>query len=911
MEGCTPLNRKVLPPLTPIKEIGRLTKSFSAIRTWAIISNLLTSIFIILLLAAPCRGAEELRRVAILPFQVNSKANADRLQKEFYEAIADQLKTVKSVQLIERDRLAVLVEGRSGGEALAQAIGRETGAAFVITGTLTEFGDVISADVRILDVKKGLFLPPISAQGKGLESIGRIAAQLAVDIRIRMGAEERIARIEFRGNRRIEGSAINQVLKSATGNVFSEANLAQDIRAIYRMGYFSDVAAEVREVPEGKVIAFTVQERGIVTTIDINGSKAVSKEDIEAVLGTKVKQIINPEKIKADVEKIKDLYDSKGYYNAEVKEIIEKAGEKDARVIFSIVENERLYIIGITFAGNEAFTAKELAKVMKITEKGLFSFITDSGILKKEQLRQDVEKINAFYLNNGFIYAQVGEPEITHDRKGIYIKIPVTEGKQFQVGKVEITGDEIKVPRSELLEALQVNKKRYYDREAVMKDIDYIQQACSDEGFAYAEVVPRTIPHEQEQMVDVNYQINKGKQVYFNRINISGNTKTRDKVLRRLLTVVEGNLYNKTKLKQSYMALNRLRYFEEVDFQTAKGLDDTLTDVNIRVKEKPTGMFSIGAGYSALDNAILTAQVSQQNLFGRGQSLSLKANISGRATNYELSFIDPWLLDMPLWTKVDLWQTDRTFDTYDLSSQGGGLTLGYPLWEYVTGYAGYKVSQDKVNTVSDLASTYIKRQEGEAVTSALTLTLTRDTTDDNMFPTRGSKNSLATEIAGGALQGDASFNKFDLLSSWFYPLPLDLVFGVRGKAGVLLEREGKAAPVFERYYLGGINSLRGLRNIGPVDPLTGDVIGGLTMLNFNAELVFPLIKDAGMRGVVFYDTGNSWQSGYDLKDMRKTAGLGVRWYSPIGPLRLEWGYVLDSRKDEAVSRWEFTIGMVM
>ena len=911
MEGCTPLNRKVLPLLTPIDGIKRLTKLDTAGKAQVIIADLIMSFLIILLVASPCRGAVELKKVAILPFQVNSKANADRLQQEFYEALVGQLKTLKNAQLIEGDRLAVLVEGRSAGEALTQAVGRETGAAFVITGTLTELGDVISVDVRMLDVKKVVFLPLIYAQGKGLESIGRVAAQLAGDIGLRMGAEARVARIEFKGNRRIEGSAINQVLKSATGSVFLDANLAQDIRAIYKMGYFSDVSAEVRDLPEGKVIAFTVLERGIVTSIDVNGSKAVSKDDIEALLGTKVKQIVNPEKIKADVEKIKDLYDSKGYYNAEVRDIIEKAGEKDARVIFSIVENERLYIREITFADNEAFTDKELAKVMKTAEKGLFSFITDSGILKKEQLRQDAEKINAFYLNNGFIYAQVGEPEITHDGKGIYIKIPVTEGKQFQVGKVEITGDEIKVPRAELLEKLQVNKKRYYDREAVMKDIDDIQQACSDEGFAYAEVLPRTTPHDQEQTVDVNYQINKGKQVYFNRINISGNTKTRDKVLRRLLTVVEGDLYNKTKLKQSYMALNRLRYFEEVDFQTAKGLDDTLTDVNIRVKEKPTGMFSIGAGYSALDSAIFTAQVSQQNLFGRGQSLSLKANISGRATNYELSFIDPWLLDMPLWTKVDVWQTDRTFDTYDLSSQGGGLTLGYPLWEHVTGYAGYKLSQDKVNSVSDLASTYIKRQEGETVTSALTLTLTRDTTDDNMFPTKGSRNSLATEVAGGALQGDASFNKYDLSASWFYPLPLDLVVGVRGKAGLLQEREGKAAPVFERYYLGGINSLRGLRNIGPVDPLTGDVIGGLTMLNFNAELVFPLIKDAGMRGVVFYDTGNSWQSGYDLKDMRKTAGLGVRWYSPIGPLRLEWGYVLDPKKEEAVSRWEFTIGMFM
>ena len=875
-----------------------------------ILSLIFAFLFFSLLLSAPL-CAESVKKVALLPFQIHSKSQPRDLQNALYEALANRLRMMKNIQLIGRESLQGMLEGKSIDDSLAAIVGKESGAAFVITGSLTELGDVISVDVRILDVNKKVFLPLIFAQGKGVDGLDNLSARLIGDVLVRMGAEQRIARIEFKGNRRIESNAVNQIIKSATGSVFSDSNLAEDIKAIYKMGYFTDVAVQVTDIPEGKVITFLLQEKGMITSVKIKGNKALPTEDIEAALTVKARQTLNQEKIKADVPRIKDLYDNKGYYNAEITDAIEKEGEKDARVIFDIRENEKIYIRSITFSGNVAYTDKELRKMMTTQEKGFFSFFSDSGILKKDQLKQDIEKINENYLNNGFIYAQVGEPEISHDNKGIYVKIPITEGKQYQVGKVEIAGDELKVSRAELLAKLQINNKRYYAREAVLKDMDFIQQACNDEGYAYAEVTPRTNPQDKDQKVDVVYQIAKSHQVYFNRITITGNTKTRDKVIRRLLSVVEGDLYSKSKLKQSYMAINRLRYFEEVDFQAEKGPDDALTDVNIRVKEKPTGMFSVGAGYSAQDSVMFMAQVSQQNLFGRGQSLSLRASIGAVSTNYELSFIEPWLFDIPLWSKSDLWKLDRTYDTYSLDSKGAGFTLGYPLWGLVTGYVGYRLSMNNVRGVSDIASSYIKKQEGEATTSAVTLTLARDSTDDYMFPTTGSKNSLSVQYTGGFLQGDASFIKYEVSSAWFFPLPLDTVFGVRGRGGFLQETEGKEAPVYERFYLGGINSLRGLRTVGPADPVTGDVIGGLTMLNFNAEFIFPLIKNAGMKGVIFYDTGNSWESGYNLSDMRRTAGTGIRWYSPIGPLRLEWGYVLDPRENEPRSRWEFTIGMLM
>ncbi|HEX7415847.1 MAG TPA: BamA/TamA family outer membrane protein, partial [Smithellaceae bacterium] len=339
-------------------------------------------------------------------------------------------------------------------------------------------------------------------------------------------------------------------------------------------------------------------------------------------------------------------------------------------------------------------------------------------------------------------------------------------------------------------------------------------------------------------------------------------------------------------------------------------------DINIRVKEKNTGMFMVGAGYSATDQALIMAQIVQQNFLGYGQTLSLKGGISATSSSIDLSFTEPWLFDLPLWCKVDIWKYTQLYDSYTLDTRGAGFTLGYPLWEKITGYIGYKLSFDDIKDINyATASSYIIAQAGERITSAITLTLTRDTTDDYIFPSKGTKSSISVEHAGDPLGGNVNLTKYGASLAAYYPLIWDTVFGARGRIGFLQNNDvdDSKIPIYERYVLGGINSLRGLRYVGPTNPGTSDVIGGTTMLNFNFELVFPLIKDAGMKGVVFYDAGNTWNGGYYIDDLRQTVGLGIRWYSPIGPLRLEYGYVLDRKglNDDSIGRWEFTIGMFM
>ncbi len=858
--------------------------------------------------------AQKLKKISILPFEVYSKEDSAAIKESLYRKLSEELKKGKLIQFVPAD--SFLKDKTKIDERRAISAGKSLRADFVVMGSLTQLGETLSVDAKIINIGTGSVLSPVSVSGKGLASLGAIASQLKTEILIRTGLIEKIAKIEIKGNRKIESSAIIQQLKSKVGNPYLEEDITADIKTIFKMGFFLDVSAGATSTPQGKIVTFTVLEKGLITDIQIKGNKALSKDDIQEVMTIKTGQTLNQEKIKADIEKIKTLYDGKAYYNAEITDSVEKDGEKDFHVILDIKENDRVYVRTITFEGNEAYSSKELRNMMSTSEYNILNIFTDSGLLKRDQLKQDINKLTAFYFNNGFINAQIAEPEITFDKKGIYIKIQIKEGKRFKVGKVEISGDLLKKSRAELLESLTVKPGKNYDREAMMKDIDFLTQACNDEGYAYADINPRIDTREKEQLVDIDFQINKGGLVYISRISITGNTNTRDKVIRRQLDIVEGDLYSSSKLKSSYANLNRLRYFEEVDFQTEKSPDKNQTNVNIRVKEKNTGMFMVGAGYSAADQAMIMGQISEQNFLGYGQILSLKASLGSSTNMVDLSFTEPWLFDMPLWAKTDIWKYQNIYDSYTVDTRGAGLTLGYPLWEKISSYISYNLTLNNIQDVNQAtASQIIIDSEGQRIKSAATLSLVRDTTDDIMFPTKGTRTTFSVQYAGPPIGGDVKLVKYSAGVNAYYPLFWDMVFVTKGRIGYIQNTDDDSSriPIFERYVLGGINDLRGFRYVGPTNPGTADVIGGTTMLVFNFELVFPLIKEAGMKGVLFYDAGNTWDYGYYIDDLRQSVGGGIRWYSPIGPLRLEYGYVINRKgvNDDAIGRWEFTIGMFM
>lgn len=849
-------------------------------------------------------------KIVVMPFDVYSTENSAALRKQIFQKLSEEIQKEQLVRVLEDKEILQSMDRVTERSALAH--GKKLDADFIITGSMHQIGETIVIDAKISDVRTGAPLPVVSVQGKGLSDISRMLVQLKTEILARAGLLLKIAKIEIRGNRKIDSAAILQQLKSTEGQIYSEANITSDIKAIYKMGLFGDVNAQALDSPKGKVIIFTVQEKGIVTEIRIAGNKALDKDTINNALTVKTRQALSQEKIISDLEKIKALYDAKGYYNAEISHLVEKEGEKDYIIVINIKENSRLYIKSISFTGNESFSEKELKSMISTSEYRIWRFTSDTDILKRDLLKQDIGKLTSFYFNNGFINIQIGEPEITHDKKWIYIKIGIQEGKRFKVGTVEISGDHLNKPREELFRSLKTKSNLNYSREAIMKDIELLTQSCNDEGFANADVSPLVDIKEKEQLVNVNFSVKKGEQVFFHRISITGNNITRDKVIRRQLEVIEGDLYSSSKLKASYFNLSRLRYFEEVDFQTQKGPDPNRVDVNVRVKEKNTGMFMIGAGYSASDQAVVVAQISQQNLWGRGQIMSLRASLGSTSSNYELSFTEPWLFDMPLWSKFDIWKYKKNYDSYTWDSRGAGFTFSYPIWKKISGSIGYKITADDIQDINlSTAPMYIIAQGGQTTTSAATLGLGHDTTDDYIFPSRGSKANVFIQQAGGLLGGYNNFTKTGGSAAAFYQLPLQMVLGARGRIGLIKAHDGKPVPIFERYVLGGLNTIRGLQFLGISGTGTSDALGGTTMMVFNLEIVFPLIKDAGMKGVVFYDTGNTWNGVFRLNDLRQTAGVGIRWYSPIGPLRLEYGYVLDRKQNESSGRLEFSIGMFM
>jgi outer membrane protein insertion porin family len=797
-------------------------------------------------------------------------------------------------------------------DALAREVGRDLESRFTIYGSLTKIGNQLSLDVRLVDVDSRRATAPIYVTGEGLENLASAVADLAREVGIRILRKKKIHRILITGNRRIEDEAIKLVIRSKPGDVFEPARLREDLKAVHAMAYFKDVRIKAEDTPQGRDVIFVVTEKPTIGKVMIEGAKEIDEKDIRTAITTKTYSILQRATLKEDVEKIKALYRDKGYYNAEVTYETEPFEENSVAVTFTIREHDKLYIRRITFSGNEAFSDGDLEDVIKTSKKGFFSWFTESGILKREKLEVDVDRLAAFYHNHGYIDAKAGSPAVTYDDEGIYLDFPVAEGQRFRVGEVTVAGEDIQ-PDASLLESLRLADEDYFSREVLARDLRTITDFYTARGYAFAEVTPRITKDPSRLAVNIVYEVHKGELVNFARIAITGNTKTRDKVIRRELRVVEKTRYDKRKLERSARNLRRLDFFEEVEINTSKGDESGEMNVNVEVKEKPTRFVSLGAGFSSADEAFLMANIAEQNLGGRGQNLQLQGQLGSVATRYKFQFIEPWLFDMPLAMSLEAYDWLRDYEEFEKESYGGRLGFSYPVWDYTRVYLSYAYDSATVGDLDPDVSTFIKEQEGTIVSSVISTTLRRDSRDHPFLPTEGSDTSIQVDYAGQLLGGDAYYAKVILNAGWYFPLVWECIGFLHGKLGYAADLAGGILPIYERFFLGGINSIRAfdVADVSPRDPETGDRIGGNKMALFNAELLFPLAKEQGLRGVLFFDTGNAFDNGeeFDITEFRHAVGAGIRWQSPMGPLRLEWGYNLDPEPDEDQSNFQFSMGV--
>jgi outer membrane protein insertion porin family len=723
------------------------------------------------------------------------------------------------------------------------------------------------------------------------------------------GREEVVGKITILGNVKVEEGVIRGAIKTREGGPFSTEQVREDLRSIFALGYFSDIQVDIKSTPQGKEVIFIVVEKPSIKEILIAGNQKVKLDAIKEKMTLTPRSILNLEKVKENSENIRKLYFSKGYYGVNVEYRVDYLETNEAVVTFNITEGSKGHIKKIIFKGNKKIKSSQLKKVMMTKQRNIFSIITKTGILDEDILKNDLQLLTAYYIDHGYLDAKVSEPKIDlRDPKRIRIEIEVVEGPQYRLGEIDFKGD-LLTTREALFKVLKVKRNDVYRTSAIRKEIGTLTEKFANQGYANVEITPETSVDAKNLLVHLIFDIEKKKRVSYEKIQIVGNTKTRDKVIRRELRVAEGELYSSTGLSKSRDRLKRTGYFKEVDFSTSRGSNDEKINLDIKVEEAPTGALSFGIGYSSIEAVVGTAAISDRNLFGMGYHGALKFSLGEWTRDVRLSFTDPYFLGYPYAAGFDLYDENREFDTYSYKILGGDLRFGKELTETLRADAMYKLEKIDVRNVTGDASRFIKEQEGKKTTSALSLSLTRDTRDDFFAPSRGARHSLFVQNAGGILGGDNYFVKTTAETSWFFPMPLSTVLNLRGKLGFIESYGGTKTPIYEKFFVGGLYTVRGFEwgMAGPFDE-NKEPLGSLKMAAFNSELIFPLAREIGLRGAVFWDIGKGFNRLSDITPLKTGVGVGIRWFSPFGPIVIDIGFNPIPKKGEKRSAIDFTAG---
>ncbi len=732
-------------------------------------------------------------------------------------------------------------------------------------------------------------------------------------------AEPVIRAIDVKGNQMVSADAVRSTIESRVGMTYSAERIRRDIAALIRSGNFGDVKVERQSASSGLRLVYLVSERSRVTKYSFEGNKKVKEEKLREIAGPSASSLSDPTRLQHVVDKIRQHYISEGYYLADISpETKSLPGSNDREMVFRIREGEGVRIRKVNIIGNKAFSDGAIRKLFKSREKGYFSWLNSSGKYQEELLKRDTAFLAYHYQSEGYLKVQVTAPKVylSRDKKWLTLTFHVQEGEKYHIRNVGIEGD-ILTTQEELISKLKARPKALYNRKDVEQDLTLISSLYGDQGYAFANIQPAIIPHDEDRTADVIYHVRKGGKVYIERINVAGNTTTRDKVIRRELLVKENTLYNETRLRQSKERIEALGYFQEVNFATPRGSADNRIIVNIAVKEKPTGTFSLGAGFSSVEHFIFTASIAKDNFLGYGVSGQFSTELSSKRQLFILSLEDPYFLDSNWILGVSGYRTVNVFTDFDRKSFGGSLSLGHRIFESSTFRLGY---QAESVDVSDFRTTVpaLFTQNLSGFTSSMSVGLQRDTRNNRLFPTRGMYQSFTSEFAG--LGGDNEFIRLTENFRYYQPIWKGLVGKVNFTMAQISSLNNRPVPLFERYFLGGVNSLRGyeLRSIGPAvrmpnSPQGGDnrfVYGGNKMLQLNAELEFPIYDPAGFKAVTFVDLGNAFaeDENFSVKDLRADYGVGLRWNSPLGPLRFEWGFPFKRNAGEEPVIFNFTIG---
>ncbi|GAK57966.1 hypothetical protein U27_04938 [Candidatus Vecturithrix granuli] len=736
--------------------------------------------------------------------------------------------------------------------------------------------------------------------------------------------------ISIQGNALIPESTILSQIMSAPGSLYDAERISQDIQQVYDIGFFSAVDVHVEQTAEGVHLTFVVQERPLISKIEFIGNDKLKVDRLEEVLtlspeslSDSFQQKFYPQKIQEDIGQIKQLYHEEGYHNVQVSaSLIPDPTDPQEKLLlqYHIEERKKATVKRVSFQGNTAFSEKELRKNMETRKKGFFSFLTGSGKYEETTFETDLERVRFFYVDNGYLDAKVVDHalEFVEESSDLHITITIEEGDIYTMDTVGISGNEVYATQK-IQDVIQVAPGDPFSRSKIRKDILAISELYAQKGYltpisenteGKLLIDPKIQVNREQRKVTLTYDIREGVPHFLNRVTISGNQRTRDKVIRRELLVYEGQLLDSKKMERSQQRVFNLGFFEDVEFTLADGSEPNTADLAINVTERSIGSFNFGGGYSSIDHFIVSGGVSYPNVFGLAHSIDLSAQLGGSSQQFNLSYTMPRFLDSRYLLGLDAYKTSREYNAYDSNSVGGGFRFGRAITENIFGTLQYEYKEVDISDVDEDASSIIREAEGRSSTSSTSLSVKRSTINNVLLPTKGMLTKLTGELAGGIFQGENDFYKLTFNNNIYFPLYKD--FALRFKQEVAYAKEygdSDRVPIFERFFAGGADTIRGYeeRSVGPKDE-NGDEIGGNKRVLLTAELIIPIQKQ--LRFVTFVDAGDVYSSDedVDVSTFRKGVGVGIRFQSPLGLLRLDWGYKLDKEPGESSNEFHFGLG---
>jgi outer membrane protein insertion porin family len=730
--------------------------------------------------------------------------------------------------------------------------------------------------------------------------------------------------IRVEGVQRTEAGTVFSYLPIKVGDRVDDEKASAAVKALYATGFFRDVRLE----SENGVLVVIVQERPTISQIDIAGTKEFDKDTLKKALkdiGIAESRIFDRSALERAEQEFKRQYINRGYYAVKVTTTVTPQERNRVAINFTVEEGQPSKIANINIVGASAFPEKTLTNEMQLSTPGWLTWYTKNDQYSKQKLQADLETLRSYYTNRGYLEFAVDSTQvsITPDKQDIYITINITEGPRYTVSDVQLAG-ELLLPEAELMRLVQVRPGDVYSREKLTQSTKALSDRLGSDGYAFANVNAVPDIDRVKRTAGFTFFVDPGRRVYIRRINISGNSKTRDEVIRRELRQLEGAWYDAARIERSKVRIQRLNFFEDVNIETpaVPGSPDQV-DIEVTVTEKSTGNLLAGVGYSSADGIVLSGSISQNNIFGSGNALAFSINSSRVNRAIGLSFTEPY------WTTDGVSRTLELYDKnvdpsslpiaqYSSSTFGGAVGFGVPITETDSINFGGRVEHTKVTLFDQSPPSYFQfvKDFGTSTNSyILTAGWSRDSRDSILFPSRGVLQSLFGELALPI--GDLTYYKVNYLIQWFTPMPLNTVLMLRGDFGYGGGLENKTLPFFKAYYGGGVGSVRGYEtaSLGPQD-IQGNVIGGREKIIANAELFFPLpgakANDQSVRLSVFTDAGMIRDAGLqpELESFRYSAGVGVAWNSPVGPLKLSYAYPLKKKKGDRIQNFQFQVGTI-